>query len=162
MQIAVISCSMTLQGTKTSGKNVFEVMMAAQRQLCQNPMPDTITDPKNSKQRLFNDVISFLTERGCKWWNSDVSSASMNLATALTDTLWTTHDQFTNVYARQIRCYKPIEKLYCTQIGACNIPVGMEGLLRSWIGLISQFTDAPWINKQTKQCEHARGNGVKG
>ena len=66
---------MTLQGTET----VFEVMMAAQRQLCQKSMPDMIADPKNSKQRLFNDVISFLTERGCKWRNSDVSSAGMSL-----------------------------------------------------------------------------------
>ena len=47
--------------------NAFDVMMSAQIQLQQKFMPDKTDEPKTNKQRLRNSLITFLTEKGCRW-----------------------------------------------------------------------------------------------
>ena len=62
--------------------------MSAQAQLHQKFMPDKIDAPRTNKQKLRNDLITFLTDKGCKWRSSEVSSFGINFMSALTDMLW--------------------------------------------------------------------------
>lgn len=60
-------------------------MMNASREASFKTLPD-IVEPHNSKERLWNDIISFLANRNCKWKNSEVSSAGCSLIQALSNT----------------------------------------------------------------------------
>ena len=55
-------------------RNAFQIMMAAQAELCSKQLPDARPDvnpnPRNGKEKLRNDVLLFLAAKGCKWKNS--------------------------------------------------------------------------------------------
>ena len=63
-------------------------MMDAQKKMCTIHMPDVVAAPRTNKQKLWNDVIRFLSEKNCTWKNREVASAGCSLVQALTDTLW--------------------------------------------------------------------------
>ena len=80
--------------------NAFTVLMNAQTQLSSRTnLPDLVSEPRNAKQRLRNDVIEFLRERECKWTASDVPTLGNSLTQAITNALWTIdghHEVFAN------------------------------------------------------------------
>ena len=46
--------------------NAFGIRMRGSRLLMQPTLPSTIAEPKNNKQQLWNDVLSFLSNKGLK------------------------------------------------------------------------------------------------
>ncbi len=87
-------------GVVSEHRNAFEVLMNAQQQLSLKKLPDLIQQPKTAKQRLMNNIITFLDERKCEWrGNDEVISVGHSFVTALTDALWTIdghHHVFSN------------------------------------------------------------------
>ena len=70
-------------------RNAFEILKNAQKHFSLKSMPDLTENPRTAKQKLMNDIITFLAEKGCRWRGCDeVSSFGMNLVHALTDALW--------------------------------------------------------------------------
>ena len=65
------------------------MLMSSQRQLSQHTLPDMIADKLNNKQTLHNEVLIFLSSKGCSWDANEVESSGKSLVTAITDTLWT-------------------------------------------------------------------------
>ena len=47
--------------------NAFTVLMNSARQLASRILPPVIDEPKTGKQKLWNAVVSFLSERGHVW-----------------------------------------------------------------------------------------------
>ena len=81
--------------------NAFTVLMNAQSQLSSRTnLPEVVSEPRNAKQRLRNDVIEFLRERECKWRASDVPTLGNSLTQAITNALWTI-DGHHEVFASQ-------------------------------------------------------------
>lgn len=59
--------------------------MGASRLLARPALPQTIADPKTKKQKLYNDIIQFLSG---KWRSDEVATVGTAFVRALVDTLW--------------------------------------------------------------------------
>lgn len=57
-------------------------------------MPDIVENPRTNKQKLWNSVIRFLSEKNCMWKNIEVSSSGCSLVQALSNTLWYIDGQY--------------------------------------------------------------------
>ena len=68
--------------------DAFAILMRSSRLLAQPTLPSTIAEPKNKKQQLRNDVISFLSNKGLKWHGSEIPSSGEAFVKAMVDTLW--------------------------------------------------------------------------
>ena len=62
--------------------------MRGSRLLAQRTLPSTIAEPRNKKQHLRNDVISFLSNQELKWHGSEIPSSGEAFMKAMVDTLW--------------------------------------------------------------------------
>ena len=62
--------------------------MRSSRLLGQPTLPPKIAEPKNKKQQLRNDVISFLSNKELKWHGSEIPSSGEAFMKAMVDTLW--------------------------------------------------------------------------
>ena len=58
---------------------MFTVMMNASREASRKVLPDVVVEPCTNKDRLWNDIISLLADKNCKWKNSEVTSAGSGL-----------------------------------------------------------------------------------
>ena len=67
--------------------------MRGSRLLAQPTLPSTIAEPRNKKQQLRNDVISFLSNQELKWHGSEIPSSGEAFMKAMVDTLWQTDGQ---------------------------------------------------------------------
>ena len=56
--------------------------MNSAHQLARCTLPSQIDEPKTGKHRLWNAVLSFLTEKGCVWRGSEVESSRESLLRA--------------------------------------------------------------------------------
>ena len=67
--------------------NAFEIMMAASRACATHQL--SITNLRNNKDKLHNDILSFIQMSPLKWHNSEVSSGTAaRCLSTLTDVLW--------------------------------------------------------------------------
>jgi len=64
------------------------ILMRSSRLLAQPTLPSTIAEPKNKKQQLRNDVISFLSNKYLKWHGSEIPSSGEAFVKAMVDTFW--------------------------------------------------------------------------
>ncbi len=63
-------------------------MKSAQMERSKQCFPSMVEEPRTNKQKLWNDIIQFLSENSCKWKNAEVSSCGSGLVHALTNALW--------------------------------------------------------------------------
>lgn len=67
--------------------NAFEIMMAASRACATHQL--SISNLRNNKDKLHNDILSFIQTSLLKWQNNEVSSgAAAKCLSTLTDVLW--------------------------------------------------------------------------
>ena len=74
-------------------------MMNSARHLASRTMPPLIDDPKTGKQKLQNDVIGFLKDKGCVWQGSEIENSGKSLIRTLVDVFWSIdghHDTFSS------------------------------------------------------------------
>ena len=71
-----------------TGPNAFEILMKNARSLRQLTLPSLIENPKNKKQKLRNDFISFLSKKNIKWHADEVASSGEAFIKAVVDALW--------------------------------------------------------------------------
>jgi len=70
-------------------RNAFQIMMAAQTELCSKQLPDVNPNPRNGKERLRNDILSFLAAKGYKWKNSsELEKYSESFLQSTSNVLW--------------------------------------------------------------------------
>ena len=70
-----------------TGVNAFEIMMAASRACATHQL--SIINLRNNKDKLHNDILSFIQKSSLKWQNNEVSSgAAAKCLSTLTDVLW--------------------------------------------------------------------------
>ena len=62
--------------------------MRGSRLLAQPTLSSTIAEPRNKKQQLRNNVISFLSNQDLKWHGSKIPSSGEAFVKAMVDTLW--------------------------------------------------------------------------
>ena len=67
--------------------NVFEVMMASQRQLCLQKLPEKKKE-YNSKDRLYNSIVHLLQEKDVAFSSTEVDHVVVNLVRTLQECLW--------------------------------------------------------------------------
>ena len=63
-------------------------MKIAQIERSKQCLPSLVEEPRTNKQKLWNDIIRFLSEKSCKWKNAELSSCGSGLLHALTNALW--------------------------------------------------------------------------
>ena len=69
--------------------SAFDVMMSSQRRLASQRYPDTIENPRNRKDDLYNAIIEFCKQEQLCWTSSEVfNGVAANMVRILTDTLW--------------------------------------------------------------------------
>ena len=108
-----------------SERYAFSVLMSAQRELSKKSLPDLISEPRNAKQRLRNDVIEFFREKKCEWAASEIPTLGANLIQAITNALWVV-DGFLSVreYSFQFlpRCSssEPLLNELCKKLEQCS------------------------------------------
>ena len=74
-------------------------MMKAQKELCRHCLPSPV-EPRTNKQKLWNDVIQFLSNKNCKWGSGEIASCGVSLVQALTNALWYVDGQH-DVFGKQ-------------------------------------------------------------
>ena len=79
--------TITLEEPAKTQVNAFEVMMAASRICATQQLP--ITNARNSKDKMYNDILSFIQMRSLKWHSNEISSgAAARCLCTLKDALW--------------------------------------------------------------------------
>lgn len=71
--------------------------MRNSRLLSRPALPAPVADPRNQKQKLLNDFIAFLSNKGLKWYADEIGSSGEAFMKAMVDTLWLMdgqHDAF--------------------------------------------------------------------
>ena len=68
--------------------SAFDILMRSSRLQSQPALPPTIVEPRNKKQQLHNDFISFLSKKGFKWRAGETASSGETFIKAMVDTLW--------------------------------------------------------------------------
>ena len=71
-------------------RSAFDILMNAQRSLCQPKLPSKITRERMTKKEvLFNDVVDFLQSQELSWPGTDVAEgAGKKFVSSLVDCLW--------------------------------------------------------------------------
>ena len=81
-----VRTSVTQEEPANTQMNAFEVMMAALR-ICDTQL--SITNARTNKDKMYNDILSFIQKRSLKWHNSEISSgAAARCLSTLRDVLW--------------------------------------------------------------------------
>ena len=62
--------------------------MRKSRLLSRPALPATVAEPRNNKQKLWNDFIAFLSNNDLKWRADEIGSNGEAFMKAITDTLW--------------------------------------------------------------------------
>ena len=62
--------------------------MRSSRLLSRPALPAPVADPRNQKQKLRNDFIAFLSNKGLKWRADEIGSSGEAFMKAMVDTLW--------------------------------------------------------------------------
>ena len=62
--------------------------MRNSRRLAGPALPQPIENPKTMKQRLHNDILSLLSEKGLKWRGDEVFNVGLAFLRAIVDSLW--------------------------------------------------------------------------
>ena len=51
-------------------------------------LPEPVAEPRNHKQKLRNDFITFLSDKDLKWHADEIGSSGESFMKAIIDTLW--------------------------------------------------------------------------
>ena len=76
--------------------------------LARPTLPQTIDNPKTKKQKLHNDVITFLSAKGLKWHGDEVLSVGTAFVRAIIDSLWAIDGHHSVFASRSV----PISTIY--------------------------------------------------
>ena len=79
------------------------------RRLTRPALPSAVLDPKNNRQKLRNDFISYLSKRELKWRTDELSSNGEAFVKAIVDALWLIdgqHDVFGERNLRIPTCFR--------------------------------------------------------
>ena len=90
--------------------------MNSARQLASRTLPPVI-ESKTGKQKLWNAVASFFSERGHVWRDSEVDDSGVSLIRALVDTLWTIDGHHDTLHSKSC----PISEVFSCFSGY-NVP----------------------------------------
>ena len=70
-------------------RSAVDVLMSAQRNLCEPRMPKKITrESPTKKDKLFNDVVDFMEGEGMSWRGGEADSSGRKFVSVLVDCLW--------------------------------------------------------------------------
>ena len=70
------------------GPNAFEILMRSSRQQASPALPHLIENPRTKKQKLFNDFVNFLAEKGLRWRGDEVQTTGTACVRAIVEALW--------------------------------------------------------------------------
>ena len=76
----IVSCSLDVS------KNAFEVMMQSQRRICRPSLPDPVVE-RTKKDKLFNDLLRLVEQKGLKFSPGQLESGKSYLTT-VSSALW--------------------------------------------------------------------------
>ena len=73
--------------------SIFDILMRSLRLHLRPALPPTIAEPRNKKQQLHNDLISFLSKKHLKWHAGEIASSGETFMKTMVDTLWEIDEQ---------------------------------------------------------------------
>ena len=82
----VVSVGSSGGSSLTVTKNAFTIMMCSQRRACQPSLPHLLSE-RTKKDRLFNDIVKMLDQKGLKFSSGQFDSGKSYITT-LTSALW--------------------------------------------------------------------------
>ena len=99
MTLSVCSLHMTSYQTilPLQTTSALDVLTRNCRLLSRPALPAPVADPRNQKQKLWNDFIAFLSDKSLKWRADEMGSSGKAFMKAMVDTLWlidVQHDVF--------------------------------------------------------------------
>ena len=96
--------SQTERNEPKQAVNAFAMLMASQRQLCQQRLPEKRTE-HNSRDRLYNAILDLLSEKKLSFPSDEVDHSGVNLVKSLQECLWYIDGQH-SVFVQQ-SCHIP-------------------------------------------------------